>query len=62
MQQIPQWMLKAMTVSTALKLTEPSYHPPRLYSLRGEEIMRNAREQALLGEIEIESAYRRRTG
>jgi hypothetical protein len=62
MQQIPPWMLKVMTVSTALKITESSYHPPRLYALRGEEIMANAREQALRGEMEIERAYRQRTG
>jgi len=59
---IEPWMLKTLTVSTALKITEPSYHPPHLYALRGNEIMANAREQAIRGEMEIERAFRRRRG
>jgi hypothetical protein len=62
MQQIPSWMLRVMSPSTALKIMEPSYHSPRLYAQRGYEIMANAREQATRSEMEIESAYRRRRG
>jgi hypothetical protein len=62
MQQISPWMLKAVNVSTALKLTKPSYHPPLLYALRGADIMANAREQVVRGEMEIERAYQRLRG
>jgi hypothetical protein len=62
MQEIPRWMLKTFDVSTALKLTKPSYNPSLLCALRGVDIMANAREQELRGEMDIERAYRRRRG
>lgn len=61
MKQIQPWMLTALSRSTALKIMEPSYHPP-LFALRAEEIARNAREQAIRGEMDIERAFRRRRG
>jgi hypothetical protein len=55
-------MLKTFDVSTALKLTKPSYHPPLLCALRGADIMANSREQIVRGEMEIERAYQRLRG
>jgi hypothetical protein len=66
MARIEPWILHAMSTKQVIAkiidnvLATPSYTPPLLLALSGEEIMQNARDTAARSQLEISGALRRR--
>lgn len=57
---VPAWELKLLTAAQLIQpiLDAPSLSPATRLALHGEEIMRNARDTAARGQLEIADAFR----
>jgi hypothetical protein len=59
---VPAWELKLLTAAQLIRpiLDTPSLSPATRLALRGEEIMRNAEDEAARSQLEIADAFRHR--